>query len=115
MINTRLLLSSFGCILRIAAEEYRLVDRTQIVISDATKAFPFENIFFNAVFSNGSLHEWSDPVAVLNDISRVLNTGGRFFISDLKRNTNKLILYIFKSMTKTKSMKQGLLTFVNKE
>ena len=95
------------------AKEYGLTDRVKYVISDATKAFPFNSNTFDAVISNGSLHEWSDPIAVFNDILRVLKTGGRFFISDLKRNLSLIITSVMKMMTKTKSMKQGLITSVN--
>ena len=70
------------------SEEYGMKNRVEYVISDATQSFPFESGTFNAVFSYGSLHEWTDPIPVFNEIARELKTGGRFYISDLKRNIN---------------------------
>ncbi|QYZ78095.1 methyltransferase domain-containing protein [Methanofollis formosanus] len=49
-------------------------------------AMPFEDGVFDAVFSNGSLHEWESPERVFDEISRVLKVGGRFCITDLRRD-----------------------------
>jgi ubiquinone/menaquinone biosynthesis C-methylase UbiE len=97
------------------AGEYSLENRTKYVISDATKVFPFENNSFDAVFSNGSLHEWSNPIAVFNEISRVVKTKGRFLISDLKRNMSFIIKKIMQMQMTNKSefMKEGLITSIN--
>lgn len=72
------------------SEEYGMENRVEYVIGNATKSFPFESATFDAVFSYGSLHEWTDPIPVFNEISRVLKTGGRLYISDLKPNINLL-------------------------
>jgi ubiquinone/menaquinone biosynthesis C-methylase UbiE len=92
------------------AKEYKLTHRVTSIVSDATKKFPFENNRFDAVFSAGSLHEWADPVQTFNEIYRVLKPNGKFFIGDLKRNINPLLIFIMKRMVKQKSMKQGLIT-----
>jgi len=92
--------------------EYGFKNRVDYVIADATKKFPFENDKYDAVFSNGSLHEWANPVEVFNEVYRVLKKGGKFFVSDLKRNISFLLLFIMKIMTKNRSMKQGLITSV---
>ena len=93
-------------------KEYGLEKRVSYIISDATKKFPFENDKFNAIFTNGSLHEWRDPIVVFNEINRVLKRGGKFFVSDLKRNINFLLVLFIKSMTKKKSMRKGLETSI---
>jgi ubiquinone/menaquinone biosynthesis C-methylase UbiE len=95
------------------AAHYNLQDRVTLVLSNATTEFPFNDSTFDAVFTNGSLHEWENPINVFNEIDRVLNIGGRFFISDLKRNINPILRFIMKSMTKKPSMKEGFITSVN--
>jgi len=64
------------------AREYNLEDRVEYVESDG-KMMPFEKGMFDAVFTNGSLHEWAEPEGVFNEIHRVLKSGGNYFISDL--------------------------------
>jgi ubiquinone/menaquinone biosynthesis C-methylase UbiE len=73
---------------------------------------PFENNFFDAVFSNGSLHEWSQPLAILDEIYRVLRPGGHFFISDLRRNINPLFKWFMYTMTRPKEIRPGLKTSI---
>ncbi len=94
------------------AEEYGLNGRINYTISDATKKFPFEEDYFDAVFTNGSLHEWAKPIEVFNEIGRVLKKGGKYFISDLKRNINPALEFLMSTMIKAKSMKKGLYTSV---
>ena len=47
---------------------------------------PYEDNSFDAVFTNGSLHEWVNPAGTFNEIYRVLKAGGCYYISDLRRN-----------------------------
>lgn len=75
-------------------------------------ALPLEDSSVDHAFSNGSLHEWEDPGAVVAEIYRVLKPGGRLFISDLKRNLNPLILMMMRLLTKGPVMKAGLMTSV---
>ena len=67
------------------AQEFHVDNRVEYVLGDA-KRMLFDDETFDAVFSNGSLHEWSDPKAVLSEIYRVLKPGGVYYISDLRRD-----------------------------
>jgi ubiquinone/menaquinone biosynthesis C-methylase UbiE len=67
------------------AIEFHVDDRAEYFQGDA-RQIVFDDETFDAVFSNGSLHEWSDPRTVLNEIHRVLKTGGVYYISDLRRD-----------------------------
>ena len=57
------------------AEEYGLSERAEYVHSSGDE-MPFDDEEFDAVFTNGSLHEWSDPQKTFNEIWRVLKNGG---------------------------------------
>lgn len=72
---------------------------------------PFEANRFDAVFTNGSLHEWERPKDVLCEIARVLKAGGRFFISDLRRDSGLPIKW-FLSLSTKKIMRPGLKTSI---
>ena len=47
---------------------------------------PFPDASLDLVVSTLSLHHWIDPVAVLDEIARVLRPGGSFLIFDLRRD-----------------------------
>ena len=94
------------------AGEYRVTDRATYVESKG-QSMPFEDDHFNAVFTNGSLHEWENPIEVLNEIARVLKPGGRYFISDLRRDMNPLLKWFMWLNCKPKGMRAGLITSVN--
>jgi ubiquinone/menaquinone biosynthesis C-methylase UbiE len=47
---------------------------------------PFDHGSLSLVVSTLSLHHWGDPVAVLDEIARVLRPGGSFLIFDLRRD-----------------------------
>jgi ubiquinone/menaquinone biosynthesis C-methylase UbiE len=47
---------------------------------------PFADGSLDLLVSTLSLHHWSDPVAVFNEIARVLRPGGAFLVFDLRRD-----------------------------
>ena len=89
------------------AETYGLKERILMTIGDATKKIPFDDDYFDGIFTDGSMHEWSDPLTVFNEIERVLKPNGSFFVGDLKRNTNPLVAFTM-GMKANKVMKAGL-------
>jgi ubiquinone/menaquinone biosynthesis C-methylase UbiE len=89
------------------AKEYGLSERAEYVHSTGAD-MPFDNETFDAVFTNGSLHEWSDPRGTFNEIWRVLRTGGKVFISDLRRDMFFLIRWFLWINAQPKEMRPGL-------
>jgi len=94
------------------AAEYALTDRVEYVKGDSQK-LPFEDAYFDAVFTNGSLHEWSNPQEVMNEMYRVLKPGGRYNISDLKRDIRFYIKWFLWFAAKPKVMRSGLISSIN--
>ena len=47
---------------------------------------PFEDGSVDLVVSTLSLHHWSDPVAVLEEVARILRPGGSLLVFDLRRD-----------------------------
>lgn len=67
------------------AEHSGVGDRVSFKYGDAQE-IPFPNDSLNLVLSTLSLHHWSVPTAVLDEIARVLRPGGSFVIFDLRRD-----------------------------
>lgn len=74
---------------------------------------PFDDESFDTVISNGSLHEWEMPIRVFNEIFRVLRSGGRYCITDLRRDVHPLKKTMVYSSTNPKQMRPGLLSSLN--
>jgi len=70
------------------AADYGLSERVKYVEGNAM-SIPLGDNLFDAVFSNGSMHEWEDPVAVFDEIARVLKPGGLYCITDLRRDLSE--------------------------
>ncbi|BAL00846.1 putative methyltransferase [Oscillibacter valericigenes Sjm18-20] len=74
---------------------------------------PLPNSSFDAVFSNGSLHEWEDPIKVFNEIDRVLKPGGLFCVTDMRRDVSPIIKWMIYASTKPKEIRPGFLSSLN--
>jgi ubiquinone/menaquinone biosynthesis C-methylase UbiE len=66
------------------AAKARVSDRVNFRNGDAAQ-LPFEDGSLDLVLSTLSLHHWSQPVAVLDEITRVLRPGGAYLVFDLRR------------------------------
>ncbi|MCX8037677.1 MAG: methyltransferase domain-containing protein [Candidatus Sumerlaeia bacterium] len=58
--------------------------RVSFVVADG-QCLPFHDATFDAVISGATLHHINDPVALLNEVDRVLTRDGHIIISDLNR------------------------------
>ena len=94
------------------ANDYGMAERTEYVQSSGEK-IPFDDETFDAVFTNGSFHEWSNPKDTFNEVWRVLKKGGRFFVSDLRRDMLFLVKWFMWLVTKPKEIRPGLITSIN--
>ncbi|UCH13689.1 MAG: class I SAM-dependent methyltransferase [Bacteroidales bacterium] len=104
------------CMVRIAeknAEEYGfLTKRVKYIKCDAHE-LPFDNESFDNVFSNATIHELRAPVKLLNEINRVLKPGGKYYLSDLRRDMNPVIRFLMKKSTKNKQLVSGLISSIS--
>ncbi len=94
------------------AVEYKLQNKTRYVQGNCMQ-MPFKDHSFDAVFSNGSLHEWEDPVKAFNEIHRVLKPGGLFCIADMRRDVSAAIKWMIYFSTKPKEIRPGFLSSLN--
>lgn len=67
------------------AAEAGLSDRVVFRRGDAAE-IPLPDSSVDLVVSTLSLHHWSDPVVVLDEVARVLRPGGSYLIADLRRD-----------------------------
>ena len=94
------------------ANEYGLSDRVEYAQSSGSK-MPFEDDRFDAVFTNGSLHEWENPRGTFDEIWRVLKPNGRVFISDLRRDMPIFMKWFLWLSAEPKEIRPGLITSIN--
>ena len=76
--------------LRLAEKNYAEYGIAARYVLGNCMEMPFEDESFDTVISNGSLHEWENPLRVFNEIYRVLRSGGRYCITDLRRDVHPL-------------------------
>ena len=93
------------------ARDYGLSARVHYTEGNAI-AMPFADNTFDAVFSNGSLHEWAEPEAVFTEIARVLNPGGRCCVTDLRRDLSPEIYQIMHASCDPPEIRPGFETSV---
>jgi ubiquinone/menaquinone biosynthesis C-methylase UbiE len=67
------------------AIEAGLAHQVDFRTGDAS-AIPLGDASVDLVISTLSLHHWDDPVAVLDEVARILRPGGHFLIFDLRRD-----------------------------
>lgn len=93
------------------AGEYGLSERVNYVKGNVMD-IPLDDNLFDGVFSNGSMHEWEDPVAVFDEIARVLKPGGLFCITDLRRDLSPEIYDLMYGACKPEGIRPGFRTSV---
>jgi ubiquinone/menaquinone biosynthesis C-methylase UbiE len=93
------------------ASEFKVQDRAKYILGDA-KSMPFDNETFDAVFTNGSMHEWVYPTLVLNEVYRVLKKGGLYNITDLRRDISVIARIVLYTVI-PKERKKGFLSSLN--
>lgn len=94
------------------SKQYHLEDRVEYVNGNAMK-IPFEDNKFDAVFTNMSLHEWTQPIDVFNEIYRVLKPNGKYYISDMRRDISKEAKNTLENNIKPKTKIPGLTKAIN--
>jgi ubiquinone/menaquinone biosynthesis C-methylase UbiE len=94
------------------AREYGLEGRVKYVKGDAHQ-IPFDGNTFDGVFTNGSLHEWAQPIRVFDEVYRVLKPGAKYFISDMRRDMNPFVRQFMKLMVKPKEIRPGFESSIN--
>jgi ubiquinone/menaquinone biosynthesis C-methylase UbiE len=94
------------------AREYGLEGRVKYVKGDAHQ-IPFDGNTFDGVFTNGSLHEWSQPIRVFDEVYRVLKPRAKYFISDMRRDMNPFVKGFMKLMVKPKEIRPGFVSSIN--
>jgi ubiquinone/menaquinone biosynthesis C-methylase UbiE len=96
------------------AKDHGLASRAEYLVGDA-RNIPFRDGYFDAVFSTNSLHEWDSPEVTFDEIYRVLRPGGKYFISDLRRDMNPLMRWfiIYCQPKDPKEYREGLIRSID--
>ncbi|MCX5998216.1 MAG: class I SAM-dependent methyltransferase, partial [Chloroflexi bacterium] len=83
----------------------RLVSRVSFEVGDA-RAMPFPDGYFDGIISYGSLHHWSAPELVFNEIYRVRKSGGTVYVADLRRDQPRAPLWFLYAMVRVRAGKR---------
>jgi ubiquinone/menaquinone biosynthesis C-methylase UbiE len=96
------------------AKDNDLASRAEYLVGDASN-IPFRDGYFDAVFSTNTLHEWISPEVVFDEIYRVLRPGGKYFISDLRRDMNPITRWfiVYCQPKGPKEYRKGLVRSIN--
>ena len=89
------------------ARELGLADRAQHLLGSA-EAIPFADHAFDAVFTSRSLHEWRNPCTIFTELWRVLKSGGRLYVSDLRRNLSRSARNFLEHRMTSEAIQEGL-------
>jgi len=81
---------------RAAAEEESLSNRVTVEVGDI-QAMPFEDNSFDAVVSLETLHTVENPIALLDEIERVLVTNGTLVVGDIRRSWLALFMPVLRT------------------
>jgi len=82
------------------ADEAGVGDRIEFKAGNA-EDMPFPDGHFDLVVSTLSLHHWTDPVTVLNEVARVTRPGGHYRIYDLRRDVARPLWTLLALVTQT--------------
>lgn len=99
--------------IRVAERNARAYGIPARYVEGNAMAMPFPGGSFDCVISNGSLHEWENPIRVFDEIHRVLRPGGRYCITDLRRDAAAWKRWFVYWTTRPKEMRPGLLSSLN--
>lgn len=78
-------------------DERGLASRISFERADARK-MPFADDRFDAVISYGSLHHWSEPEPIFDEIDRVRRRDGIIYVADVRRDTPRPAVWILYAM-----------------
>lgn len=81
---------------RALTEEARLGDRVRFEIADV-EAIPFEDDSFDAMVNLNMFHIVEDPVAMCNEMERVLKADGYLLLGCIRRSWIGLLIPIFRT------------------